>query len=512
MWPASRTPAFPSACGIGVVALALALPAAAQVDGPAARLSAAAPALFPAASVADATLAGVTGARVVGRTEAQSALGLQDGDLIVAVDGRELVIGAAAPEPSATPTLTILRFVPGERPVLPPEVLGRQTFAQFVALPAAQQSPVRLARMLANQQMLVRHGVGVALVPQTANAEDAAWLAHANPLPAPWEDALRQVRDAMHDRVDLPPPEGTEAEEAARMLAKGHFVEAQERAQRAAVEQAAVVEKRGDLPPFQGAVALYVEATRQLDIARREFTAPGARFAVVVEPLFSSSATPLGQDILFDVERSDDFQIAAGLNTSLHWPAPDGGWPVFRDLDLLVEYAYTPRSYKGPHGGDELPIGQGVEPPVTERIAVSEHRVSFELTYRPTLLTRLRPMLRGGPAFFRASARSIDDLGVETMNVTLQSWGWVAGFGIDVYNRRDIGFRASLVGTVQQVEQEFCDDAAYPPPGSWERASNIPQFKIDEMRPQRGVCTDGSAFYRLESSAWQTGVMLAYEF
>jgi len=475
-------------------------------NGAAARLAASHPDLFPAGTVADATLAGVAGAQVSSTSEHQRALGVQEGDVIIAVDGQVLTAEAPSAPAVGEHVFTVLRHMPGERPVLAPEILGRQVLEQFSALPAAERSPVRLTRMVANQQMLVQEGVGLFLVPAVANQDDTVWLTRANPLPLPWEAAVRTVRDAILTRAKLPESSESDADAAARLLGEKQYLEAGEHAQRALFAQVAEPEARADRPRFDPLLALYLEAQAGQEGVRHQLLAPGARFAIVVEPLFSSSATPLPQDILLQVERSNDFLFAAGLNTSLHWPSPNGGWPVLRDLDLLLEYGYTSRRYEGPFGPDEItPPGADVEPPVTERMAATEHRLSFELTYRPTLLARFRPMLRGGPAFFISTAHSFDQFGTQTMQVDLQSWGWIAGAGIDLY-RHSRGMRATLVGTYQSVKHEFCDDDA----ASWERASNIPDFKIDEIL--RDACPQGTFGYKLDMSAWQAGVQLAFEF
>ena len=503
--------------GLALGAWLLAVAVQAQPGSPTQRLTAAAPEVFVAAAVAEGAELGVAGARVLTPTQAMQDLGLLSGDLVIGIDGRMLAADDwQAPADQADLTLTVVRRVPGERPRLPPAVLARQTLDEWCALPAPQRSPMRLARMLANQQRLVQDGVGFLLLPAARNQDDAAWSTFATPMPGPWELALQEMRAAIFARTALPAVEGSEAEAASRLLAQHEYLEAHERAQRAIIDHVSMPEKRAQRQAFDELVAVYLQAMRGLEGERREALDPGSRFAIVLEPMFSSSTAPLSQDIFFNVDRSNDFQIAVGWNTSLHWPSPDGGWPVLRDLDLLVEYANTLRSYDGPHGEDELPVGQGVEPPVTERMSLTDHRISFELTYRPSLRSRLRPMLRGGPALFMATADAIDENGVVRDQEDMMTWGWVVGGGIDIFHHRTSGFRTSVVGSYQIVTHEFCTGEV--PPNfmthfitRWESASNIREDQFTEL--EQSLCVeDGSVGYELRLDAWQVGLMLAYDF
>jgi len=492
--------------GFALGAWLLAVAVQAQPGNPPQRLTAAAPEVFAAAAVAEGAELGVAGARVLTPTQAMQDLGLQSGDLVIGIDGRMLAADDwQAPAAQDNLTLTVVRRVPGERPRLPPVVLARQTLDEWLGLPEPQRSPMRLARMLANQQRLVQDGVGLLLLPAARNQDDAAWSTFATPMPGPWELALQEMRTAIFARTALPAVEGSEAEAASRLLAQHEYLEAHERAQRAIIDHVSVPEKRAQRQEFDSIVAVYLQALQGLEGERREVQSAGARFALVLELMFSSSTVPLSQDIFLNVDRSNDFQFAVGWNTSLH-SSPAGGWPVLRDLDLLVEYANTFRSYDGPHGEDELPVGQGVEPPVTERMDVIDHRFSFELTYRPSMRSRLRPMLRGGPALFLATARAFDQNGVERDQADMMQWGWVLGGGVDLFHRPTSRVRTSLVGSYQIVSCEFCASEA----PQWESASNIEQFKLDEI--PRFVCIDGSTGYKLKLDAWQVGLMLAYDF
>jgi hypothetical protein len=434
-------------------------------------------------------------------------LGLQEGDVLVAVEGQP--VGALAESLEVTePTLTVLRRVPGERPVLAPEILGRQVLQEFMELPEAQRTPMRFARMVANQQTLVSGGFGVILVPAAKNPDDAEWLRVANPMPKESEAALREVVEAIQRRAKLPAIETTEAEAARNLLTEGHFVEAQERAMRALFEAAAVPEGRREERVFRDLQALYLQAVRQRERERRVLLSPGPRFGIVVETLLSGTRKPLNQDIFLDVDGSNDFMLAVGWNTSLHAPTPDGGLPFFRDLDLLLEYAFTQRRFEGPRGADEIP--PGAEAPTDVRMKTQEHRFSFELTYQPRVLSRLRPVLRGGPALFLVKARAFDENGIERQQVDVDTWGWVLGLGIDLYRQRGGGFRTGIVGSYQVVTHTFCESEA----PAWIDASNIPEYKHEQLqisRPYPSQCGNQPGF-ELDLSAWQVGLLMAYEF
>src|SRR5437867_12597518 len=85
---------------------------AAQPSSPAARLSAARPDLFPTGSLSDAVAAGEGGARLVAASEAQRRLGLRDGDVVLAIEGRRLADAAwEARDLPDSATITVWRFV-----------------------------------------------------------------------------------------------------------------------------------------------------------------------------------------------------------------------------------------------------------------------------------------------------------------------------------------------------------------------------------------------------------------
>jgi hypothetical protein len=369
---------------------------------------------------------------------------------------------------------------------------------------------MRFARMVANQQSLVRSGVGVILTPAAKNPDDSEWLRVANPMPQVSETALQEVAQAIDNRARLPGIDTSEAEEARRLLADGKYVEAQERFTRALFEYVVDPTQRAAEQPFRELHAEYLEARQQRQQERQVLLSSGPRFGIVVETLLSGTRKPLNQDVLLDVDSSTDFMLALGWNTSLHWPTASGGPPFLRDLDLLLEYAFTRRSFEGRLGADEVP--SGTEPPETKypRMKTEEQRLSFELTYQPRVLSRLRPVLRGGPALFLVKARAINENGVELQQVNLTNWGWVLGLGIDVYRQSQGGFRVGLVGSYQVVSHDFCEDEA----PYWEDASNLPEYQRDELqvsRPYPAQC-GGDPGYRLDLNAWQAGLLFAYEF
>ncbi|MFQ5599245.1 MAG: hypothetical protein ACE5G2_01685 [Candidatus Krumholzibacteriia bacterium] len=476
-----------------LVALVLAPAAAARQDSPAARLAAALPDLFPSPTLVDAVEGGQQGARLVGTTDAQRELGLREGDVVVAVEGRALDADVWISEGIGTPaTLTVLRRLPGERPVLPPEVIGRQVLGQFVELPEAERTPMRLARMLANQQTLVKDGVGVILVPAGAGRQDAEWLRVASPMPPASEAAIQQVRDALLERARLPRIEGTEAEAAARALRDGKHLEALERATRAMAIYVGEVANREKRDPLDALVAIHVVASAAVDQERRELMSPGARFGVVLEGSFHHIDELLPQNTLLAIESSNAFAFNVGLSVGLFLNTPTGGPPILRDLRFLVEYGLALNTFEGSQG--DLTTGTPGEP----RLKTTLHRQSFEFLYRPRVLSRLRPLLRGGPAVFTVRARVFDDDGFETEEVVKTDLGWIVGAGIDFIYLKDQGLRGTLVGTYRVLDYKFLPQNHR----GWEEARNV---LSDQVELENGI-------YKLDLDGWQLGAMLTYEF
>ena len=488
------------------------LAAPAQPAGPAARLAAAFPDLFPPESLTDAADAGLEGARVGVPTAPQRELGLQEGDVVLGVEGRPLAGPAWDPAglgPGAV--FLVARRLPGQRPVLPSAVVGTQVLDEFVALPEPERTPMRLARMAANQLTLVKSGTGVLLVPASANRDDAEWLRTANPMPEPSETAVREVRDAVRKRVRLPFVEGGEAAAALQAAKRKRWYEARERAGRALLQYAADPADRTQREPFDPLVQAYAQSALEVERERRALQQPGPLFALVFEGMYSRVDGSLPQQILFTLDGSDGAAFTFGGRVSL---SPlTGGLPVLRNLHLLVEYGLQLHTFSGP----PRPPTDGSFYDPNQRIPLVEttqHLGSLELLYRPRVLSWLRPSLHGGPALFYVSARAHDSQGVEREQASATTLGWVAGFGIDLFYHRPSHTRVTFDARVQGVTHRFCPDDA----PNWESASNI--LEIDALGPSRPwdpECYDlntnpGAYVYELDMDAWQLGLMLAYEF
>jgi hypothetical protein len=488
------------------------LAAAAQAAGPAARLAAAFPDLFPPESLTDAADAGLEGARVGAPTAPQRELGLQEGDFVLGVEGRALAGPAWDPAglgPGAV--FLVARRLPGQRPVLPSAVVGTQVLDEFVALTESERTPMRLARMAANQLTLVKSGTGVLLVPAAANRDDAEWLRTANPMPEPSEAAVREVRDAVRKRVRLPFVEGGEAAAALQAFKRKHWYEARERAGRALLQYAADPANRGQREPFDPLVQAYAQSALEVERERRALQQPGPLFALVFEGMYSRVDGSLPQQILFTLDGSDGAAFTFGGRVSL---SPlTGGLPVLRNLHLLVEYGLQLHTFSGP----PRPPTDGSFYDPNQRLPLVEttqHLGSLELLYRPRVLSWLRPSLHGGPALFHVSARAHDSQGVEREQASATTLGWVAGFGIDLFYHRPSHTRVTFDARVQGVTHRFCPDDA----PNWESASNI--LEIDALGPSRpwdldcydAVNNPGAFIYELDMDAWQLGLMLAYEF
>ena len=483
---------------------------AAQPAGPAARLAAAFPDLFPPESVSDAPDSGLAGARIGAPTAAQRELGLQEGDVVLGVEGRSLTRSAWNPAglgPGAV--FLVVRRLPGQRPVLPSAVVGTQVLDEFVALPEPERTPMRLARMAANQLTLVKTATGVLLVPSTANRDDAEWLRTANPMPEPSEAAVREVRDAVRKRVRLPFVEGGEAAAALQAVKRKRWYEARERAGRALLQYAADPATRAEREPFDPLVQAYAQSALEVERERQALQQPGSIFALLFEGMYSRVDGSLPQQILFTLDGSNGAAFAVGGRIGL---SPlTGGVPVLRNLHVLVEYGLQLHTFSGP----PRPPTDGSFYDPNQRIPLVEttqHLGGFELLYRPRVLSWLRPSLHGGPALFYVSARAHDSQGVEREQESVTTLGWVAGFGIDLFYHKPSHTRLTLDARFQGVTHRFCPQEA----PNWEGASNI--LEIDALERPRDVdCVDPvinkyGFIYELDMDAWQLGLMLAYEF
>src|SRR5262249_43965110 len=160
--------------------------AAADVAAPLAQLATSFPEIFPRDSITGGSILGAQGVRLIAPSIGARGIGLVEGDVILAVDGKKP--GAtdwtfAAPDTLPQHVWLAGRAVPGDRPVLPPAILGRRTLDEFTQLDAAERTPMRLAVMLANHATLVHDGAGVVLLSGSVTPDDATWLRCANPLP-----------------------------------------------------------------------------------------------------------------------------------------------------------------------------------------------------------------------------------------------------------------------------------------------------------------------------------------
>ena len=482
-----------AAMWLGVAARVLA-----QGGSPSGVLEAWNPALFVPGSVVDAAEAGVVGARIVRSTQALVDLGFHDGDVVVAIEGRALADGTPRSRPQQ-PTYTVLRAVSGERPVLTPEVLGVQVLREFANLDVAERTPMRLARMVANQQTLVRDGIGVVLVP--AGASDSEWLRVANPLPAASETALREVTDAVVRRTSLA-GSASEAEAARHALTTYSYFEARERAARALLQLVVDPDSRVARQPLDALVHVFQEASRGVESERRVLMAAGSRFGVYAQAAFHHVKRNLPQNTMLLLDGSNSVSISAGVRTGLFWQSERGGWPLWRDLHLLTSYGYSRHTFQGP------PLQQqpGSEPRMRTRL----HRLSTELMYRPRVLSRLRPHFRGGPAAYHVTAGAYDTN--DRLRHQHQSWelGWILGGGIDAFASRTRRLRLTVTGDYQIVSTQFCADVA---PG-WIEASNIvEQGQLQRpVRPSCGASKDAEPYYEVSVEGFQFGLALAYEF
>jgi len=494
-------------CGVAL-SFALATRAQAQDGSPREWLRAWDAGLFGSADVVDAAEGGVVGARIVRTSSTLEEHGFQSGDVVVAVEGRALLDGLPQARPR-DPTYTVLRAVGGERPVLTADVLGLQVLRQFTTLDAAERTPIRLARMVANQQTLVRDGIGVVLVPVRANGSDSEWVRVANPLPAVSETALRDVADAVIARTSLA-ISTNEAEAAHRALGAHSYFEARERAARALLTYVTHPDNRGVLQStddlrsdFDALVQVFRDASRGVDDERRVLMATGSRLGLYVQTAFHHVKENLPQNTMLILDGSNSVSISAGIRTGLFWPSERGGWPVWRDLHLLTSYGYSRHTFSGPPAQQQ----PGSEPRMRTRL----HRLSAELMYRPRVLSRLRPHFRGGPAAYHVTAGAYDT--DDRLRHQHQSWelGWILGGGIDAFASRTRRYRLTVTADYQIVSTRFCDHEA----PQWIEASNI----IEQQQVERpvslscgGLPSDPEPYYEVSVDGFQIGLALAYEF
>jgi hypothetical protein len=452
---------------------AAAATAGAQTAGPAARLAATWPELFPAAAVVDAAPAGERGARLVDATPAQRALGFETDDVILAVDGRHLAATDWSPPPSvAEAVFTVWRTVPGERPVLERTTLGRRAIADFLALPDSQRTAMRLAVLVANQTTLVEQGGGVVLVP-AARFDSARWLAVANPLPQASEAALRGTCEALLERVALgTAPEG-ELAAAQQELDDGRPLEAQEWAMRALCGAILVPDSRRDDGTVAAAARLHVAAAAAERRRQAALLVPEPLLGIVFEVRADRIEAFLPQRAAIDVEPTTGLQVLGGLR--VRFPVDD--WPVVSGVSLLAEYGVIWSSFADRAGAPVLDT--------------TVQQISFELQYRPRVPSRLRPFLRGGIGFFGLEASTP---GCPVAISGEWTTGAVLGGGLDFLRFGKL--RAGVAGSYRIAKFVF---------------DILDQPDYEACARNTNVVLEYDGAYELDMDGWQMGVMLTFE-
>jgi len=453
--------------------------------------------LLPSGSVADTTIGGESGLRLLVATEAAHSQGLRSGDVLLAVDGvRPLSAWRPTNGPGATAvTWTVWRYVPGDRPVLAPAVLGRRTLDEFTALAPAERTPMRLALMLANRATLVRDGAGVLLLPPAASGDDAAWLRCANPMPAVSESALAEVSTALLKRVRIPPATGGEAAAARADLDARRFVEAEEHARRALLEIARDPARRAPGPEFDRALAMYVDAQESAAREREDLLAPEARFGFVAEGQVGRIQAFPAQHTLHVVDNSTGWAWAAGIR--LGWPG--GGPAVLADFSLLAEYGQVRNTFEslatGPGCGEEAADGQSGVGGFSSTL----QQITGEILYRPRVASRLKPYLRGGvgafPLRMLVQAREGYRVAFERTNV-----GFVAGGGIDMLRIPAAHLRVGVGGTYRVLKYKIAKE-------------NAPEVASTQNTECSVITTvdNNDALYLFDMDGWQVGLMLTFE-
>lgn len=469
------------------IAAALALAAAGQVPAALAQNQAgshrgAFAALAAAGVVADTMIAGEPGVQIVAPGDTARAWGLRPGDVVLAAGGERPGADwrSVPPAVAGAVTWTVWRRVPGDRPVVTPAILGRKTLDEFTGLAAAERTPMRLARMLANRATLVRDGAGVLLVPEPTAADDAAWLRVANPMPAASESALVVVATALLQRVNIPPAAGGEAAAARADLDAKRFVEAEEHARRAILQMVQDPARRAPGPEFDAALAMYVEAQQSAAREREELLAPEARFGFVAEGGVSYIQAFPAQHTLHEVENSYGSAWAVGVR--LGWPGSSPGW--LANFSLLAEYGQVRNTFDGPDYGG---------------FASTLQQITGEIVYRPRVASRLRPYFRGGvgafPLRMRVQVPEGYRVAFERTNV-----GFVAGGGIDVLRVPAAHLRLAIGGTYRILKYKIAKDNA--PAVEETRNTDLTVVTTVDNNPN---------LLLFDMDGWQAGLMLTFE-
>lgn len=447
------------------------------------------PQLFSPGDLTEAAAAGAAGARLVRASTAASALGLRNDDVVLRAGGMQLddvTTSEVPPAPAAE--FVVWRFVPGERPVLEPAILGSQTLDEFEALPLSERSSPRLAVMLANRLTLVRDGTGVVLVPQPAPGDSAAWQRLAVSLPPVSEAALQEVVRAMGDRVAIPaaPDELTEAR---ARLAEGDYLEAEERARRAMLSAVADPARRTDRAAFDGPYSTWSQARTGAAIYQAKLLQPEPLFGFLAEGRVGRIQAFIPQHTLLDVENSTSVGFAAGIRVG--WPF--GSMPFVDDLSLVVEYGQTRNEWEGPRSVTEA------NPPTVPILDTTVHEVNFELLYRPRLASRLKPFLRAGIGVHTADADIYED-GVPIPAFDRTAPAYLFGGGVDIFRWSAANTRVSIGGSYRISKFEFLQDLA---PNIEPNSNTFSDLPLD---------VDGrSDIYRFDLSGWQVGLVIAID-
>lgn len=493
-----------------VSSLLVAAAVQAQGGSPAEALRAWNPELFAPGTLVDVAPDGAAGVRIVHATAALQALGFRAADHVVALQGRRLDSDDLPPRSGAAIFTVLRRAAPGERPVMTPDVLGLQALVQFTELPASARTPIRLARMVANQWTLVRDGLGVVLVPVAANERDSEWLRVANPLPEVAEAALREVADAFASRTSLGSGTPSEALAARRALDSGAYFEARERAARGIFRHITNPARRHDRSALDPQIEVFRRASRGVEAEQRALKAAGSRFGLFVQGAVHHVKESLPQNTLLVVDGANNVAVSAGLRTGLFWPSESGGWPLLRDLHLLTSYGYSRHTFHGPR---ETQVQEDISEP---RLRTRLHRVSLELMYRPRVMSWLRPHLRGGPAFYHVTAGAYDSGDQLQDQVENPRFGWIIGGGVDAFYSPKHRVRLTVVADFQIVSPtQFCIDEA----PNWEAATNLNPTQLADVKSELPLgydCPtageDFGPFYQVDMDGFQVGLALAYEF
>ena len=474
-----------------------------QSGSPAQRLTESVPGLFVAGTLVDAAEAGEQGARVAMLTPELTALGFQVGDVVLAVEGVYLgspAWDAARRWDAASARFTVIRRVVGERPVLTPDVSGRVALARFADMEESARTPMRLARMVANQHMLGETGLGVLLLPSQANDDERAWLAVGNPLPQLWEGALADVEQAVRARVQLPMVEITEAQAAQDAIADNHYLEAIERSSRAALEYVSSPARRGEpTQPFDSIIATYADAVQRKRRVEAEMLQASPRFGVFVEGSVSRIEGFLPQHTLIVLDGgSTGATFAAGIRMR-----------ILDQLDALVSYGQVRNAFEGASSND-------IPEPI-DKIETTLHTITLELAYRPMVLSYLKPVLRGGFGVYPLQARLFGADGAQVEDPAGTELGFTLGGGVDVFYWKAARLRTTLGGSYRIVSFQWNPYNA--DVVGWFDATNLgpEELKIDPTLPGPVTLDDMVAYlenglFELNMNGFQIGLTLTWDF